>query len=437
MPLFYIALAEHIEVYCLVVILVGAGFVKLFQKHIYSVFDPFFYFIVLTEAFCCSVMIFLAFYELAELTDLIYYFFSELALFVGILLFSSDKKVQNIAIAKDANLLKILFHLSALLFIALNLIVYTQRGIPLLSENRLETFNIGGGFGFISRVLDVLLIIIIYYLMDVLRIRKWKLLEWFVVVAVTLFQVLSGAKSAVLTIVFIAVLYTIYTGIDDRRIVEINKRLLKFFFLAVIGFLVIAKIQMSDVEIDGKSLGLLDQAALRFVNNGDAFVYAYADKLINYLDGKNPLAALFREYLSFFRLASIEMLPEHIGSQLVHLSYGSSSTFQTNAKHNIFGYVNFGYIGGIIYSFFLGLFIGSSRYKLLSIGNKKPVWGIFYILINLGFITSVSDWDNSSRAILNGLFVLLPLVLISKLILEGCGRHETKQVLRINKLTIR
>lgn len=411
---FYILLSDHLAFYILILAVTFGILYLLLRKYVFSIFDPLLYYLAFTEAFCISDVAFMSYYDVIEAKYSIQYLLSELAIFAGILLFKANKPQEPInRVESKIYKLRTLFWLSLVLYVGFNIIVYATRGIPVFVENRLEIYNIGGGFGLISRAFDVLLVIIIYYLLEVFQQRGWRWPEWITLIIVATIQILSGAKSAILTIVFIASLHAFYTGALIRNDIDITKLLKRLTYFAVGGFFIIAQVQISDVEIGGRTLSLLDQAALRFVNNGDAFLYAYPNGAIEELDGTNPTGALFREYIAFFHIATPSELPMHVGLQLSKNFNGLDATTQTNAKHNIFGYVTFGSFGGILFSFFLGVCIGLVRYKLLRRGRATFEGGIPYILLNLGFIGSVNEWDGSSRAILNVIFIYFPLLLVT------------------------
>lgn len=421
---FYILLLEHLPVFVLIFLLTFALTTLLFRKHISSVFDPLFYFLVVTESFCIADVIFMAFYDFIEIRYLIQYLASEIALFAGVLFFSprSRDRQQFIAAHPNAALLRTLFQLSFFLFVSLNLLVYATRGVPILLENRLEVYQVGGGFGFISRMFDVLLVIIFYYLLEMQRKNGWHWREWACLFVIALIQLLSGAKSSVLTLVFIAALYMFYLGANNNVYARVTRLLNRIFFGAVVAFLVVAQVQISDIQVGDRNLTLFDQAALRFVNNGDAFTYAYPKQMVETLDGRGPILAVMREYVAFFRLVPAEDIQMHLGLQISKAFNGNDTMNQTNAKHNLFGYVNFGFFGSIVFSLMLGLAMGYVRYILFRKRGISWVTGIPYILLNLGFISSVSDSDSTSRAILNVAFVYCPLLLASFFILRAARR---------------
>lgn len=415
---FYTTLSENLWLYVLTLTSTIGLLYLIFRKKLFSVFDPILYYLVITESFCIADVFLMAKSDLIPLKYTIQYFSSEAALFIGFLLFkvripSNPVRPQS---KNSTNFeLNFLFVISSLLFIGLNIFVYATRGIPLLVENRLEIFQLGGGFGFITRAFDVLLVIIIYYLFEVHRRRKWNWKEQIILFMVIFMQVLSGAKSAVLTLVFIISIYVFLSGKWSKFNEHTISFLKKVLAAAILGFLIISQIQASDINIGGQNLSVLEQMALRMVNNGDAFVYAYSDNLIDKIDNSSPLSSLFREYIAFFRLATPEQLPMHIGLEMSKYFNGLDATTQTNAKHNIFGYVNFGQIGGVIFSFLLGTLIGTFRYKTLAWFSSSWKFGIPYIIINLGIITSISDFDNFSRSVINILFIFYPLSMISLL----------------------
>ena len=423
---FYTTLIEHLGFFVILSASILGFLYFIFRRHIFSIFDPLLYYVLITEAFCITDVVFMGYYKLIQTKYTVQYLLSESALFLGILLFRVRVPLPLTGNNIQRDYIPYYFYrLALILFVGLNVFVYTVGGIPLFVENRLEIFRVGGGFGLISRMFDVLIVIIIYYLLEVHRLRSWRWREWVVLGLIATIQVLSGAKSAALTLVFIVSLHAFYTGGFGTGELRSIKLLRQLTIAAVGGFLVVAQVQLSEVAISGQSLSLISQAALRFVNNGDAFVYAYAENLIERLNGSNSIRALFSEYLAFFRFAAPDELPTHLGRQLSQSLNGFDATTQTNAKHNIFGYVYFGVFGGVVYSFMLGVAIGFLRYKILGLNRRSWQFGIAYIVLNLGILTAVSDFDNSSRAILNVTFIFIPLVVMFSFKRYGSYRHVT------------
>lgn len=423
---FYILLLQNLPGFALLLLLVGSVLYFLFRRRISSIFDPFFYLVIVTEAFCITDVLFMGIFELIETRHLAQYLCSEAALFAGILVFRPRAPVgQEERVESDFAMLRLLFQISLVLFVVLNLVVYATRGIPLLMDNRMAVYQEGEGLGFISRILDVLLIIVFYYLLEIHRRQGWRLREWACLLLLAVIQVLSGAKSSILTLVFVAALYIFMSGPGGAGNAQLMRLLKRIFLLAIGGFLLIAQVQISDITIAGRNLSLFDQAALRFVNNGDAFLYAYPSNAVDALEDRGPVRAVLREYLAFLRIAAPDDLQMHIGLQLSKTFNGAEVISQTNAKHNLFGYVNFGQVGGVLFSLFVGLCIGFVREVVFR--RRAVSWkaAIPYIILNLGFLSAASDWDNSSRATLNVVFVFYPL-LFGAYVLAAGARHAAK-----------
>lgn len=422
MLVFYGLLLEHLPEFAALLAASIGGVYLLFRKHVFSVFDPLLYYAVLTEPFCIADVVFLHHVDLIEPKYLVSYLLTEAAFFAGILRFRPIRPVSGDEEPGEIpRSLEVAYRASLALFIGLNLLVYSQRGIPLFAESRLEIYSVGGGWGLATRLFDVLMVIVVYYLLEVVRRRSWELGEWLALAAVLAIQVLSGAKSAVLSVVFVVALHGFMTGAWSKPNAP-SRRLVKGLAVAAVSaFILVAAVQKSDLEVAGVEVPLIGQAAMRFIANGDAFVYSYPDGSVEELDGAHPIAAVAKEYLAFFRLYPPEQLPAHLGAQISAAHGGGDVMTQTNAKHNLFGYVYFGIIGSIAFSFFVGTCIGAVRYGLLGSSSGDWIRGVAYILLNVAFAGAGSDWDGTSRAVINLVVFVLPLAAI----LKWAGRPRT------------
>lgn len=413
---FFSTLINHLPGFLALVMIIASCLYLLLKRHIYSIFDPLFFFLVINEAFCIADVLFMFQHGLIESRYFTNYLLTESALFVGLLQFrpASRKIVSESSIRIQPAALRILFKTSIFFLIGLNLLVYSQRGIPLLLDSRMVVYSIGGGWGLISRLFDVLTAVIIYYLLDILRHRNWRWMEWASMISVILIQILSGAKSGVIHLVFMAALFGGYTGDIVRSGSRAGRMFKRLTFASIAGLFLVASLQSGEGELAGRRVNVFGQVAVRMVNAGDALIYAYPDRFIEQLEGHNPFGAIFREYLAFFRLASPESLPKHLGVQITDVFIGPDSHFQTNAKHNIFGYVYFGYWGAILFSYLVGTSIGAARHLLPRALPKNWIGGISFMVINLALIMSCNDFDSGSRGLLNILVIFLPLALLAQ-----------------------
>jgi hypothetical protein len=413
---FFNTLLDHLPEFLVMLALVGGCLYLLLRRHIYSLFDPLFFFLVVNEAFCITDVLFMHQYGMIESRYFTNYLLTEGALFLGFLQFrpTAHKEPPGPLSQAPPAALKLLYRLSLFLFISLNILVYTQRGIPLLLNSRMVVYTIGGGWGLVSRLFDVLIAIILYYLLEILRRRHWRLVEWGALVSVIIIQVLSGAKSAVVDLVFLVALYGGYTGSLGTSAARSGRMLKRLALGAVVSLLLVASVQSGVGEIAGHQVNLIGQVAARMVNGGDSLIYAYPNRFIEQLDGHNPAGAVFKEYLAFFRLSDAEHLPKHIGVQITDAFLGPDSHFQTNAKHNIFGYVYFGYWGALLFSYLIGTSLGIVRYSLPRLLPRNWVGGIPFIVLNLAFIMSCNDLDSGPRGVLNILVIFLPMALLAR-----------------------
>lgn len=414
---FFTNLIDHLPIFLLILAVAGGTLYLLLQKQIHSLFDPLFFFLVVNEAFCIADVVFMHQFGMIETRYLTSYLLTEGALILGVLQFRGAARRPSgrkhpPAAAPEA--LVLLYRISLFLFIGLNLLVYSQRGIPIFLDSRMVVYTIGGGWGVLSRLFDVLVAIILFHLLEILRRRKWTLSEWGALLATILIQILSGAKSAVVNLVFLVALYGAFTGSLGASAARAGRMLKWLALSAVASLLIVAGVQASDAEVAGRQVNLIGQVAVRMVNAGDALIYAYPDRAVEGLDGQNPAGAVLREYLAFFRLAQPDKLPKHLGVQITDQFLGPDSHFQTNAKHNIFGYVYFGYWGAILFSYLVGTSIGIGRYIIPRFLPKHWVGGIAFMVVNLALVMSLNDFDSGSRGILNVLFLFFPMAALAQ-----------------------
>ncbi len=411
---FYETLFNHLGVFLALVLCVGAGLYLLARRHIFSFFDPLFYFLVVNETFCIADVLFMHQYGLIETRYLVNYLLTEGALLAGILQFSPRlPQATRSASGSPSATLSAFFKLGFPAFLLINLVVYALRGIPLFLESRTVVFAIGGGFGLLRRVSDVLLIVIIYYLLDLLRYRRWRLIEWGALTSLLMVQVLSGAKVAVLNLVFMIALFNYYKGsLKSAGALRADRLIKRLTIAAIAALLLVSQVQSGDQSISGRQVNVLGQVAARLVMNGDAFIYAYPDQGIESFPSRNPLGAMFREYLTFLRVAPPEALPKHLGSQITSHFLNEQSTFQTNEKHNLVGYLYFGFWGSLLYSYLLGTLIGAIRHFLPNNFPRTWIFGVPFIALVLGSTLAMNEPDALHQTIINLLFIYLPMVLV-------------------------
>jgi hypothetical protein len=413
---FFTLLSEHLIWYLTCLVVVTACVYYLMRRHFFSVIDPLFYMLIVNETFCIADVLFMFHFGMIDTRIAVNYLLTESALFIGILQFGaitrSASPLPLPATGRPALALRVVCGLSLVSFVALNLLVYAERGIPILQVSRLEIYR-KQGWGILDRLFDVFLVIIIYYLMDVLRRRRWKPLEWSSLLIVVAIEILSGAKIAVLELFFMAGLAGYFTGTAKTYFSLRSKYFRIGLLLAITGAFAVVTIQRNGMEQDEQQLSSLDMLVIRLVTSGDAFILAYPNGYVEQLDGRNPLGAVLKEYLTTFRIARPEELPTHIGVQISEHFTGNGDESQTNAKHNLFGFVYFGFWGSILYSYLVGSLIGLVRYILRKKLPRNWVGGIIFILMSLGTIGMINEPDVANRYVIGILVIFVPLVCLA------------------------
>jgi hypothetical protein len=413
---FFTLLSDHLVWYitCLVVVVVCVYY--LMRRHFFSVIDPLFTMLMINETFCIADVLFMFHFGMIDARITVNFILTESALFIGILQFGAITRLTSPpllpATGKPALALRIAYYLSIVSFVALHLLVYAGRGIPVLKVSRVGTYQ-EHGWGIMDRIFDVLFVIILYYLMDVLRRRRWKFVEWSSLLTLLAIEILSGAKIAVLELISIAGLASYFIG-TAKTYFSLRSNYMRIGVLvAIASAFAVVTIQSHSVDKGEQQLSVLDTLVFRLVASGDAFMYAYPNGFIETIDGRNPLRAVLKEYLAAFRIVPQDELPENIGAQIVDHLTGNGGEFQTNVRCNIFGFVYFGFWGSILYSYLVGTSIGFVRYILRRKLPQNWVGGVIFTMMSIGTISIIDDPDYVNRYVIGILVIFVPLVFLA------------------------
>jgi oligosaccharide repeat unit polymerase len=354
-------------------------FIILYRKTISSMFDPLALH-VLSSMFGLSVVLFLFFESLISSYYFTSYLFTQFAFFGGFFLFRQDtligSKAPSIKIKNDLLLTESCFIVFASLSVVLQFFAYVLVGIPLFKESRLDAFAAGGGIGLISRFLSVLFLgglftaIVTYHKTK----KRWlKNSVIFYSLLATLFFILSGSRSSFISFFFILF---VYKAMENKKTVGEKKK--NVLLILVIGVVVVLIMSIKTEDIATASSEFL----IRIVGSGDAYWAAYPNDNIEQITPANPILAIFGDIFATYRIVSWENIPKAVGLQLFNMNYPYwDVNFGSNARHNVLGYVYFGYFGSIVFSFFLGLFLGFFRsYGFKKMRNTGVLGMLFCIL---------------------------------------------------------
>lgn len=363
------------------------------RKLIYSIYDPMFFFFLLSGA---GYSVVLLLWLKGEIGD--FYWFSFLTtqfLFFAFWHISagSNKQIKKEVTFHIDRVSKVFYYLSVLLFVVCQLLAYKVTGIPLFMDSRLDAFSGGGGVGILDRFIFVSGIV--SYTFAFFRVIKStrvniyaKVVDWFVLAFMLLTKVLSGSKAGVLDLVFFGALTLIYlrgAGGDLSLEKKINKY---FIFLLLIGipvgifiYAVQASTGNSDSVTDGGFISFLGKFLFRFVNTGDIFYLSWVNNYIDHISSENGFTALFADFLGSSRLLDRSELPMHLGFAVFLEHTSTPNTIGPNARFNVFGLHYFGFFGAMVFSICCGGVCGFIRGRLRNLLPKNTSSLMLYVVL--------------------------------------------------------
>ncbi|GAA4327284.1 hypothetical protein GCM10023149_30610 [Mucilaginibacter gynuensis] len=369
----------------------------LFKKNYISFLDPLI-FNLIYSVFGFSVVVFLYATQSIELKYFISYLLTQAAFFIGLFFF---KPLTRNSIVSGTNvktyfeyesmLIKLLFMLTSVTYIFVQLLSYKLVGIPLFLESRLGAYADSGGLGILGRVLDVLrpatAFLLVYLLLEVKKGAGFKFYLFVYTVFLLLSFALSGSKSLFMSLGFVLFIYLILNAQKLKRYFFNLRKYERYIIAGGLSFafiVIFAQLKSSDTG-EGNSLNIF---LYRLVASGDTYYFSYPNNNIETINGSKYFLALFGDIFSTLRIVPRDYQPEVLGVQLFHIYTDADLIAGPNARHNVFGYIYYGMYGSIIFSFLIGFSLGFLRNKLF-FSLKKNVIGqllFMFLYINLCFI---------------------------------------------------
>jgi hypothetical protein len=383
-----------------------------------------------------SVVIFL--FLIGEIN--LYYFssfcFTQILFTLGFFVFKPIKlqkvdhlKRKEVKFEDELLFLEIMFIVSSLFNIISQLYVYSVRGIPLFMVSYLDTYNVGGGFGILMRIITASSVISWYLVIHFLINKRGKAIKvyvWGYMITSLICFSLNGSKATFLTIGLTLFLYTLincrYNVVVQNLQRKIEKFSLKLFGVICVLILIVLSIQSAGETNPFLSLGI------RLIHSGDAYFYGYPNDVLKSLPPGNGFNAVFSDLLGMLRVYGWDELPQAFGMTLVRFHYPALDVISgANARHNIFGLFYFGYFGSLVFSFILGITQSFCRNYLYSKVPNNTFIGLLYILLYFGVVTLESDIV-LALFMLNSYVLGLLLILICTVILFFVYRTQIKKL---------
>ena len=199
-------------------------------------------------------------------------------------------------------------------------------------------------------------------------------------IAVMVGMILGGSKIALvgmLFYIFFAISYR-QDEIDKKRLINLRRSSVILF--CIIIFMAVFVFVFTSGE-DYMFLGFM----YRILTSGDIFLL-YSYDFFQWIDIEDFfLKWLFNPLLATLKLISWSDAPMSIGYQTELLMHPDSPLGGPNSRHNVVGYLYFGFYGSIIYSFIMGYVIGLVRKKWLLLMNSNNI--LSYILYSYIYLT--------------------------------------------------
>jgi hypothetical protein len=283
-------------------------------------------------------------------------------------------------------------------------------------ESRLEVFVGGSGFGLFSRFISVSKIISLFIVMDILfHKNKYSMFYSVSSCGVILFFImaafLSGSKGEFITIGYILFIYVTLnplSRIKHKPAFLFLKKNEKKIILAGFLLAILTISTKSDEKSYIESLALLGFRILRF---GDVYFYAYPNGYIENLNGSSSFYALFKDFLGLIRIVSWENLPQTLGIDLYLMHHYTDTIEGPNARHNVFGYVHFGYYGSIIFSIIIGSLVGFVRSLIFNAQNYSFLLKIILMVIFANIYVMETD-PVYGLSLVNSVIIVMPVIFL-------------------------
>ena len=296
-------------------------------------------------------------------------------------------------------------------------------GIPVLMDSRLEIYVVGGGFGIINRIIQVTTPISIYCTMYILLVRlsrheMEKLIAKFYLIVLIIFGLLSGSRTFMLPIVFGFYFFLFLNGkICKNAVIEIytehSRRL-----IVVVGILMFISVGIS------KKFNILAVAgtiAERIVSYGDVFFASYPNSLIEQVQGVSLFNFIFGDLFRALRLVPLEFVQQPIGFEIYNLANNTIAVLKgPNPRHNVLGYINWGFYGSIVFSFCCGILLSLGRNVFYNSSQKTQLAKIVAMLFYASVVNIETDPPFFVASLTNMLLIAMVVVIIQIFI-----QHET------------
>jgi len=370
-------------------------------------------------SFANAVPTFLFF--VGEIKSYLFYFFicSETSFWIGFIILASSKiKLSQRRVFDDKKLNKHLFILLFIIYLVFTFITYSRFGLPIFNESRIATYQDSGGYGIFARIspfISNFLLMYCFYQLDrdnKLHNKFNKLISVIVFLSIAITGILSGSKSAFLGFVFAYFGYNSYYKEKEFNF----KKNIKYIPIILSGAFAVIWVSGNGEQ---SIFTVLDDFFLRMISTGDCYYMSYPNEIINDLVAGNSELFLFSNLLAPMRLLDPSTIPKPLGVQIAWIVYPNLEGLFVgpNSRHEIVGYVLYGFGGGIMFSFIIGILTSFLMFRLPSLLPKSFINSTIITFIYISsviFITDVTAGIAIIFDIMLNTSILMILILIIK-----------------------
>jgi hypothetical protein len=301
------------------------------------------------------------------------YIFSQIAFFIAFLSGSKTVKMKNHLSTMPVltNRHRYIYIYIATIYIISNLVVYKISGIPIFKESRLAAVMVGGGFGVFIRIIsiyDPLVSYLTFHFLFMEKNKKFKIFPVFMLLVIIVVGVLSGSRSSFLGTIQNLFLYLFLNREYFGDIIE----KLKKFQIPIMLLSAVGAISIIILQTRGSIETAFNALIFRIVGFGDVYYLSYPNNIIDLLSGTNIFIVLFGDMFRMLRILPEYFKPPGIGFEIYNLANKTVDVLAgPNPRHNIYGYVNFGFVGSLWFSFFCGVILNVLRGSFLTNKDKS------------------------------------------------------------------
>ena len=414
---FGLLLQANIPLYTVILTLSILIYVFLFRKIYLSILDPLIFSLIFS-VFGFSVVWFLYFTNSIELRYLLSYIFTQTAFWLGLFTFKALNtkgifaKSKTVILEKEELFVLIFFWVTSGLYIILQVLSYFVVGVPIFLGSHVDIYSNSGGWGILGRVIDIVkpvsIFLLLYFLFKPATSIIVYLYRYFFILLLVVFFVLSDSKGDFISngLIFFCFLLlnaakykTYFTNVRKAERIIILSGLL-FAFLTMF---------IQSVLADG-STNYFYVFMFRLISSGDIYYFSYANGLIERVSGAKPFLALFGEVFSALRIIPRDQQPKVLGYQFYQMFFNSDTIAGPNSRHNVFGYVYFGFYGSIVFSYLIGLLLSVVRNKLFYVLKKNIVGQVVFLLLYLNLVSLETDPPMAFSAV-ESILTIFPFIL--------------------------